>query len=74
MVKFGLKIFGDFMKLLVYPLLSTRSRRWMLRKDRKTDYIPRHMLMNRLKTQLGMTDTEIINQCLIEREYLLSIR
>jgi len=63
------------MNLKVYPLLSTRSKRAMLRVRKKWGhpyyYIPRHQLLVRLSSELGMTQQQVIEQVQEERKFLL---
>lgn len=65
------------MKLIVYPLLSTRSRRSFSRKKTKWGhphfYQPRIDLLARLSYELGMTKEGVLDQIAKEREYVLKI-
>jgi len=63
------------MNLLLYPLLSTRSRRALLKtKNRgQRDYVynPRGNLLERLATETGLSKAQVYDQLLQEREYLI---
>lgn len=63
------------MELVVYPLLSTRSRRAMLKTARRFghyyNYRPRGNLIQRLSQQLNTTPAEVLEQIKKERNYLL---
>jgi len=60
--------------LLLYPLLSTRSRRALLKtrkRGRKIyDYAPRGTLLQRLSQETGMSIEEVYQQLYKERVYL----
>jgi len=63
------------MRLICYPLLSTRSK-WALERARKQDgspyyYVPRRKLVYRLALELNKTPVEVENQLMAERRYLL---
>lgn len=55
------------MQLIIYPLLNLRSQRSLVRNK---EYIPRYHLSERLKEITGLSDTEIIEQCQKEGEFL----
>ena len=63
------------MNLLVYPRLSTCSKRAMLRVGKRYGhyyyYTPRGHLLNRLTRELGMTHDQVIAQIHKERQLLL---
>lgn len=62
------------MELLIYPKLSTRSRRAMLRKKKrwghKYYYTPRSTLVLRLMEETGLTYLEVLQQISVEQKYL----
>ena len=63
------------MKLIITPLLSTRSKTAMLREKDKNghryDYEPRERLLTRLAQQLGMSRKTVYTRLMKEREYLM---
>lgn len=63
------------MQLRAYFLLSTRSRRAIVktkgRFGRDYQYSPRYRLLQRLSRELGMSISGAYGQLLLEREYLL---
>jgi hypothetical protein len=64
------------MELLLYPKLSTRSRR-AIRKEKGRwghpyDYRPRGNLLSRLAFETGLSKEQVYDQLLKERHYLLS--
>lgn len=63
------------MELIIYPRLSTRSRRAISRNKgrygRPYQYRPRITLIDRLAEELGWTYEQVIDQIYAEREYLL---
>lgn len=69
------------MELKLYPLLSTRSKRALVRRYYRQSkkhrvgqpmcYNPRRKLIERLVRQSGMTEAQVIEQLFKEREYLL---
>jgi len=63
------------MNLLLYPLLSTCSKRSLLKtKNRgQRDYLynPRGKLLERLATETGLSKAQVYEQLLQEREYLI---
>lgn len=65
------------MKLVVFPRLSTRSKRALLQDSGKFGwykaYMPRKKLLERLQRELGMTQAEVIDQVRKERKFLLKI-
>ena len=71
------------MELILYPLLSTRSRRALLRRVYRQSqhhyagqpyhYNPRSPLLERLSEQTGLSIQQVAIQLLSEREYLLSL-
>lgn len=60
--------------LKVWPLLSTCSKRAMLRTRKKwghpNNYKPRVNLLNRLTEQLGMSREQVLSQIEKEKKYL----
>lgn len=64
------------MDLLVYPLLSTRSRRAITKRKKRYgrdyEYRPRITLVNRLVEELGLSHEQVLDQISAERRYLLS--
>jgi hypothetical protein len=64
-------------QLVIYPKLSTRSRRAMLRTKSRygipKEYRPRGHLVLRLSTELGMTKEQVLDQIQEERKYFLRI-
>lgn len=64
------------MELLLYPRLSTCSRRAIRRKKgrfgRDYDYRPYGNLVRRLANETGNSSEWVVDQLLKEREYLLS--
>ncbi len=65
------------MQLIIYPLLSTRYRRAMLRIGgrfgRYEIYVPRGHLLNRLEQQTGLSADAILEQVQKERNFLLQL-
>jgi hypothetical protein len=63
------------MKLVVWPKLSTRSRRALVRTQKRNgsimSYTPRIRLIKRLQRELGMSESEVIAQVEKERAYIL---
>mgnify|MGYP001828678476 CR=1 FL=1 len=63
------------MKLICYPLLSTRSKRAMLREKSSYGadyhYRPRGHLLQRLSIETGLSAEDCYQQLLKERDYLL---
>lgn len=61
--------------LICWPLLNRRSKRAMLRTRKKWGhpytYEPREILLSRLSQELSMTKTEVRDQLLTERSWLL---
>jgi hypothetical protein len=66
------------MKLIAYPLLSTRSRRAIAKTKmsfgRTYNYSPRSTLLTRLSRELGMSREAVYSLLLQEREYILKSR
>jgi hypothetical protein len=64
--------------LIIFPRLSTCSKRAFLRERRGgrriEEYVPRGRLLNRLQGELGMSEAAIIERCAAEREFLLGLR
>ena len=64
------------MQLLLYPRLSTCSRRSLLRRRKKFghayDYRPRRRLILRLAYEMGWTESQVREQLLKERAYLIA--
>lgn len=65
------------MELKIYPRLSTRSKRAILRTKthwgKPYEYRPRIDLIKRLSRELNMPLSEIYNQILQEREFLTKL-
>lgn len=63
------------MNIILYPLLSTCSKRALLRSKKRYGnpyrYSPRGTLLQRLSTETGMSMTEVYNQLMKERDYLI---
>lgn len=63
------------MNLILFPLLSTRSQRAILREKKRYGhpykYNPRGDLLERLSEQTGMTKEECYSQLVKERKFLL---
>ena len=63
------------MKMIIFPLLGTWSRRAIRRKYGKFgnpyDYRPRITLVKYLSKKLGMTEAEVVDQIAAERAYLI---
>ena len=63
------------MELIIFPRLSTRSKRAMLRTKKKWghvyQYIPRRHLLERLKIETGMSEMDILVQIYQERKWLI---
>jgi len=63
------------MELILYPQLSTRSRRAIKRRFKKFGhsyhYSPRGDLMERLAKEMGWTLEQVYNQLHRERHFLL---
>ncbi|MCH2244704.1 MAG: hypothetical protein MK111_08695 [Crocosphaera sp.] len=61
-------------ELVVWPLLSTCSKRAMVRTKKRwghpNEYHPRQKLINRLSDQLKMSKQEVLNQIEKERDFL----
>jgi hypothetical protein len=66
------------MELLIYPLLSTRSRRAISRArgkyGRPYDYRPRIDLINNLAADLRMSQDQVLDQIKRERDFILAQR
>jgi len=66
------------MQLVLYPKLSTRSRRAILKTKGKFGrayyYSPRFPLIQRLSQETGMSIEQVYRQISIERRYLLQQR
>lgn len=68
------------MNLIVYPLLRKKSKTAMLRvvnqrgknRGHLYNYVPNGRLLNRLSTLLPLSKSEILDQVIKEREYLLA--
>lgn len=62
-------------ELLVWPLLSTRSKRAMLRTKKKwghpVTYYPRQRLLQRLSEELKMSKEQVLDQIDTEQAFLL---
>jgi hypothetical protein len=65
------------MELILYPRLSTRSKRAITRRKKKWGhpyhYSPRGDLLERLSSETGMSIDEVYFQLQRERQYLLSL-
>lgn len=66
------------MKLKIYPLLSTRSKRAFVRETkqygRPVRYEPRQELIHRLMRELNMSESEVLRQIREERAWILKNR
>ena len=66
------------MDLTIYNLLNTRSKRAMRRIRKKWghpyQYNPRNTLIQRLCSELNMTESQVREQIAKEREYLTKYR
>lgn len=65
------------MEIKLFPLLSTRSQRSMLKnrsklRNKKT-YNPHYNLIRRLADETGMSEMETRQQLLRERQFMLKI-
>lgn len=67
------------MNLILYPKLGTRSRRALIRTNRRGfkkagtySYSPKGTLLERLSRETGMTIDQVYSQLQKEREYLLN--
>jgi hypothetical protein len=62
------------MNLILYPKLSTRSKKALIRKSgrwgKPYDYTPRGHLLTRLANETGLTVEQVWIQLQKEREYL----
>jgi hypothetical protein len=65
------------MELLLYPRLSTRSRRAIRRKKgrygRSYEYRPYSNLVNRLSRETGQTPEWVLDQLAKEQDYLMGL-
>ncbi len=65
------------MEIFLYPRLSTRSKRAMLktkgRFGRYYSYQPRITLIDRLARETGLSREEVMNQLWRERQFLLDV-
>jgi hypothetical protein len=65
------------MNLIVYPRLSTRSRRAMLRLKRRSGkpcvYTPHGDLLDRLVGELKLSKEQVLEQIKQERQYLIKV-
>lgn len=63
------------MKIIIYPLLGTTSRRAMVRENGKWGkpyvYRPRGDLLDRLSIDTGMPKDSVLRQIERERQYLI---
>ena len=63
------------MNIVLYPMLSTCSKRALLRSTKRYghpyNYSPRGTLLQRLSDETGMSMTEVYNQLMKERQYLM---
>lgn len=63
------------MELIIYPRLSTRSKRAIIREKKRYGhryaYVPRYQLIERLKSELGWSTAEVLAQIARERKWLL---
>jgi len=63
------------MNLKIYPLLSIKSKKAMLRTKKAWGhpyrYTPRRQLINRLKRELSLSEDAILKQITQERAWLL---
>lgn len=66
------------MKLVIYPLLSTQSRRAMVREYKKFghtyNYRPRGHLIKRLCEKLAISPDKVLDQIQKERDYIIKSR
>ena len=63
------------MNLVIYPILSTRSKRAMLRLNPKNgsgQYIPHGDHLERLAGKLGINKDQVLDQIARERKFLLN--
>lgn len=74
----GCTITYDFMNLIFYPQLGTRSKRALMRRTRQSHkgsqpvtYRPKGNLLARLARESGMTIDQVYAQLQKERVYLL---
>jgi len=65
------------MEVKLYYLLSTRSKRAMVRQRKKWGhayhYIPRGTLLERLSQETGMSIDQVYTQLMRERAYMIRI-
>lgn len=65
------------MELILYPRLSTRSQRAMLKTKKAFGhpyhYTPRGNLLQRLSRETGMSIDEVVARLDLERDYLLKL-
>lgn len=63
------------MKLIIYPRLSTRSKRAFIRTTKKFGrpyrYVPRHQLIDRLTKELNLNRSQVLAQIQKERAWLI---
>jgi hypothetical protein len=67
------------MELICYPLLSTRSKRAIIRRKQRRGhnsgktyhYRPRQTLVKRLEAELNMSQSTVLRQIALERLFLL---
>ena len=63
------------MKLQIYPLLSTCSKRAFIRTTKQYGrpyrYVPRHQLVERLMKQLDLSQAEVLDKIREERAWLI---
>lgn len=63
------------MKLIIYPRLSTRSKRAIVKTTKQWGhfhrYEPKPELLQRLSQELGWTEQEVLQQIREERAWLL---
>lgn len=66
------------MQLKLYPKLSTRSKRAILRTTKRfgnpVTYNPRVCLLKRLSSETGLSEKEVRQQLIRERQWLLENR
>lgn len=66
------------MELKIYPLLSTRSKRAFVKETKEFGrpyrYEPRQRLVERLMTDLNMSESEVLKQIRKERAWILKNR
>lgn len=66
------------MDLIIYPRLSTCSKRAILKERKKWGhiyvYVPKKTLIDRLRSELGWSEQQVLDQIWAEREWLIKHR